>query len=157
MSHDRPAGVSSLEAPRSESLATRGLKAFSLWMLILVCAVINGVVREGFLLPLFGAFTALVASGLLLCACIIAVSILFMPWFGALNASRCLLLGLFWLSLTLVFEFGFGRLLQHKSWAQLFEAYTFRGGNLWPLVLLVTALAPLLAARWRGLLRGVAK
>lgn len=127
---DRPAASSVLEAPDSRSVALRVLKAFSLWMLILACAMINGAFREGFLLPLFGAFTALVASGLLLCACIIAVSILFMPWFGALNVSRCLLLGLFWLSLTLVFEFGFGRLLQHRSWAQLFEAYTFRGGNL---------------------------
>jgi hypothetical protein len=133
------------------------LKAFSVWLLILVCAVINGASREGFLAPQFGPGTALVLSGLLLSACIVAVSVVLVPWFGRLKASHYLVLGLFWLSLTLVFEFGFGRLLQHKTWEQLFAAYTFQGGNLWPLVLIVTALAPLLAASLRGMLPGVAK
>ena len=57
-----------------------------------------------------------------------------------------------WLCLTLTFEFSFGRFVQHETWSTLFEAYTFKDGNLWPLVLVVTALAPLLAARVRGLL-----
>ena len=41
-------------------------------------------------------------------------------------------------------------LVQHKAWADLFSAYTFQGGNLWPLVLAVTLLAPWVAARLRG-------
>jgi hypothetical protein len=90
------------------------------------------------------------ASGLLLSACILGVSIALVPWFGRLGTSRCLQLGLLWLCLTLVFEFGLGRLVQHKSWSELFEAYTFKGGNLWSLVLVITFLAPLLAARLRG-------
>ena len=53
--------------------------------------------------------------------------------------------------LTLVFEFSFGRLAQHKTWAELMEAYTFKGGNIWPLVLVATFIAPWLAARVRGL------
>lgn len=133
------------------------IKAFSVWLLILICAVVNGALREGLLVPRFGQVTAFVASGVLLSACIVALSTAVVPWFGKLKASHYLGLGLFWLALTLVFEFGFGRLLQHKSWDQLFEAYTFRGGNLWPLVLVVTAFAPLFAARLRGLLPGVAK
>lgn len=130
------------------------LKAFAVWLLILVCAVVNGAFREGFLSPRFGPLTALVASGLLLCACILAVSAALVPWFGRLKAPRYALIGLFWLVLTLGFEFGFGRLLQHKTWQQLFAAYTFQAGNLWPLVVVVTALAPLCAARLRGLLPG---
>jgi hypothetical protein len=39
--------------------------------------------------------------------------------------------------------------VQHKSWAELLQAYTFRDGNIWPLVLLVTVLAPVLAWRLR--------
>jgi len=102
------------------------------------------------LVPRFGQPAGLVASGLLLAGCVVGVSIALIPWFGRLGTSRCLYLGLLWLGLTLLFEFGFGRLVRHKSWSELFEAYTFKGGNLWPFVLVVTFLAPLLAARLRG-------
>jgi len=133
------------------------LKAFLGWMLILLCAVINGGLREGFLVPQLGPAAGLAVSGLFLVACILLVSIALVPWFGALDVLRCLWIGLLWLSLTLSFEFGFGRLVQHKSWSQLLEAYTFHEGNLWPVVLVFTLFAPLLARRLRGSLRGMAK
>jgi len=133
------------------------LKAFLGWMLILLCAVINGALREGFLVPQLGPAAALAVSGVLLVACILVVSVALVPWFGALDVSRCLWIGLFWLCLTLSFEFGFGRLVQHQSWGQLLEAYTLHEGNLWPVVLAVTLLAPLLARRLRGFLRDKAK
>jgi hypothetical protein len=133
------------------------IKAFAIWLLILVCAVINGAFREGFLVPHFGMVIAFVLSGLLLSSCIMLVSIIVVPWFHRLDGSRLLLLGSFWVSLTLIFEFSFGRLAQHTSWPRLIEAYTFRNGNLWPIVLVVTLFAPWLAARVRGSTRGVAK
>jgi len=133
------------------------LKAFLGWMLILLCAVINGALREGFLVPQFGPVTALVVSGLLLMLCILVAAIGLVPWFGRLSAHGFLAIGFFWLGLTLIFEVGFGRLVQHKSWGHLLEAYTFQGGSLWPLVLVVTALAPLCAAHLRGSVRGMSK
>ena len=126
-------------------------KAAAVWLLILICAVLNGALREAMLVPRFGRRAGLITSGLLLSACVVGISVLLVPWFGGLTASRCLYLGLLWLCLTLAFEFGFGRLVQHKSWPELIEAYTFKGGNLWPFVLAVTFLAPLLAARLRGM------
>lgn len=125
-------------------------KAIGIWVLILICAVLNGAVREAVLIPNFGNPVALVLSGLLLSACILAVSFMLVPRLGSLQVTHCLYLGLFWLCLTLVFEFGFGRLLQHRSWSELLEAYTFKNGNLWPLVLVVTFVAPLVAVRVRG-------
>ncbi len=127
------------------------LKAFAVWLLILVCAILNGAFRERFLVLKFGSVSAFVASGLLLSLCIVVLSALLVPWFGQLLTSGYLLLGLLWLGLTLVFEFGFG-LLQQRTWSQLLDAYTFQGGNLWPLVLVVTILGPLLGAYLRGLL-----
>ena len=53
------------------------------------------------------------------------------------------------LFLTLAFEFSFG-LLRGKTMAELFSAYAFKDGNIWPLVLAVTAMAPWLAAKLRG-------
>ena len=126
------------------------LKAIGIWGVILVCAVLNGAVREAVLVPKLGNPLALVLSGLLLAACILAVSFALVPKLGRLQPRHCLYLGLFWLCLTLVFEFSFGRLLQHRSWSELLEAYTFKNGNIWPLVLVVTLIAPLVAVRLRG-------
>lgn len=46
------------------------LKAIVVWLLILVCAVINGALRERFLIPKLGTVAAFAASGLLVCLCV---------------------------------------------------------------------------------------
>lgn len=125
------------------------LKAAAIWLLILVCAVLNGGLREAVLLPNLGKPLALVLSGLLLSLCIVVVALIFVPRLGQMRDAQALTLGLFWLLLTLAFEFGFGRFVQHHSWQQLLEAYTFKDGNIWPLVLVVTFVAPLLAVRFQ--------
>lgn len=127
------------------------LKAAVLWLVILVLAILNGVLREHALIPAWGNFAGLVASGSILAVCIFLVAIAAAPWYGRLAARQWLLVGLFWLLLTLAFEFTFGRMVQHKSWAELFEAYRFQGGNIWPLVLFATFVSPWLAARLRRL------
>lgn len=128
------------------------LKALALWFVILALAILNGAFRESVLIPALGGFAGLVASGILLCAGIFLVALVAAPWFAPSDSRQYLFIGVFWLLLTLSFEFGFGRFVQHKTWDELFDAYTFAGGNLWPLVLLVTCLSPWLAARlWRSI------
>jgi hypothetical protein len=127
------------------------LKALVLWIVILVLAILNGTLREKALMPVIGTFGGLFASGIVLSVCIVLVAVLAAPWYGPLPSSQYWLMGLFWLLLTLLFEFGFGRFVQHKDWAQLLQTYTFKGGNIWPVVLAVTVLSPWLAARLRGL------
>jgi len=127
------------------------LKATALWLVILVCAVLNGALREKVLIPAVGSFAGLIASGLILSACIFLVALIAAPWYGRLRSSRWVALGIHWLVLTLVFEFGFGRFVQHATWRELLEAYTFQGGNIWPVVLATTLLAPWAAAKSRGL------
>jgi hypothetical protein len=125
------------------------LKALAIWAGILVLAVLNGALREAILIPKLGAVAGLVLSGILLSALIFAVAYFSLPWLGALHLAQFVGVGLGWLALTLVFEFSFG-LWQDKSWQVMLEAYTFKGGNIWPVVLVVTALAPYLAAKVRG-------
>jgi hypothetical protein len=129
---------------------TDWLKAAVLWLGILVLAILNGILREKLLVPALGGFTGLVASGSILCVCIFLVAFAAVPWYGRLALRQWLLVGLFWLLLTLVFEFSFGRLAQQKTWAELLEAYTFRGANIWPIVLVTTFVSPWLAAKVRG-------
>ncbi|MCF8035419.1 MAG: hypothetical protein K9K62_00975 [Desulfobacteraceae bacterium] len=125
------------------------LKALAIWTGILVLAVLNGALREAILVPKLGMAAGLVVSGVLLSALIIVVAYLALPWLGARRTIELLGIGIGWLALTLVFEFSFG-LLQGKSWQVMLEAYTFKGGNIWPAVLIVTAIAPYLAAKLRG-------
>lgn len=125
------------------------LKAAAVWLIILVCAVLNGAFREAVLLPNWGKPAAFAASGVLLCALIVGVAVVTIHWLGPGHARQALGIGLFWLCLTLAFEFGFGRFVQHREWLELLAAYTFRDGNLWPVVLAVTFLAPLIAWRLR--------
>ncbi len=128
------------------------LKALVLWVAILVLAILNGALREGVLIPAMGTFAGLIASGIALCFCIALVAFFAAPWYGRLSSRQYWFIGLFWLLLTLLFEFSFGRFVQQKDWAQLAQAYTFQGGNLWPVVLALTFFSPWLAARQRGLL-----
>lgn len=124
-------------------------RALVIWMGILVLAVFNGLLREAVLLPMLDQPLALILSGILLSVLILAVAYLSLPWLGRLSATAYIAIGLGWLCLILVFEFAFGRLIQSRPWPELLDAYTFRDGNLWLLVLLVTAAAPYAAARIR--------
>ncbi len=128
------------------------LKASALWLAILVLAILNGILREKGLIPALGSFAGFIASGTILSLCIFLMAFSAVPWYGPLALPQWLLVGLFWLLLTLMFEFSFGRIAQHKPWTELFEAYTFQGGNIWPIVLVVTFISPWLAAKIRGVI-----
>lgn len=125
-------------------------KAFAVWLGILVLAIANGALRDVALVPAMGSTLGLAASGVLLSVLILAVAYFALPWFGAAPFARYIAIGLGWLLLTLVFELTFGRLIQGKPWPEILAAYSFKNGNLWPVVLLVTAVAPYVAAKIRS-------
>src|SRR3569832_2290628 len=123
------------------------VKSLVAWLVILCLAVANGALREAVLFFVLGCFCGLILSGVLLSVLIAVVAYVFMRLVPRVTVSNAIQIGALWLFLTLAFEFGLGRFIQHKSWAQLFEAYTFKEGNIWPIVLAVTLLAPALAAK----------
>jgi len=124
-------------------------KAVVIWLVILFFAMANGFLREAVLTPTLGVTPGLLMSGLLLCGCVLLPTWLLLPWLGTRVPEHLLMIGLGWLLLTLVFEFSFG-LLAGKPLPELLDAYTFRDGNLWPVVLAVIVGAPWLAAKLRG-------
>lgn len=125
------------------------MRVLAAWVGILVLAVANGALREAVLIPRLGKAPGLVTSGVLLSTLILLAAYLVLPWLGARRPGEVLAVGLAWLVLTLVFEFSFG-LLRGQPLSEILQAYTFSGGNIWPIVLVVTALAPYAAARLRG-------
>jgi len=122
------------------------LRSVAVWLLILLLAILNGALREALLLLNVSKPVAFVLSGLVLSALIVAVTIALAPWLKLTSVSRCVAVGALWLGLTLIFEFGFG-IMQRRSWVEMLEAYTFKDGNIWSLVLVVTFAAPLVAGR----------
>jgi hypothetical protein len=131
-------------------LLSMALKALIVWGAILILAVLNGVLRETILISKLGTVAGNILSGIFLSALILTVAYLSLPWLSANRPVELTAIGLGWLTLTLLFEFSFG-LWQGKSWQVMFEAYTFKNGNIWLIVLMVTALAPYLTTKLRGL------
>lgn len=126
------------------------LRSLLAWLVILGLAIANGVLREEILIPALGKPGGLILSGVLLSMLIVLVAYGLVRFAQGLTASQGLRIGVLWLGLTLAFEFSFGRYVQHKSWAELLDAYAFKEGNIWPAVLVVTLLAPYLAFRLRA-------
>jgi hypothetical protein len=128
---------------------SRWHKVFLVWLAILVLANLNGLLREFTLAALLGPTGARLASGVTLSAIIFGVACLAAPWIGRGTARQWWAVGFAWLALTLAFEFGIGY-AQHQDVSRLFAAYTFEGGNIWPVVLLAALVSPYVAARVRG-------
>ncbi|PLX49689.1 MAG: hypothetical protein C0613_06660 [Desulfobulbaceae bacterium] len=125
-------------------------RVFGIWLLILLCAVANGAFRQAVLLASMPRAVAYVLSGVLLCACVLGIAFLLIPRLGPLSARHHWKIGACWLTLTLLFEFGFGALVAGMSRQELLNAYTFQEGNIWPLVLLVIFIAPRLVGHLQG-------
>jgi hypothetical protein len=127
------------------------IKLLSIWFGILVLAFLNGSFRETVLIPKLGSINGLILSAVLLSLVIFTVAYFSMPWFREQQIETYIIIGISWLCLTVVFEFTFGHFILGKSWIELLGAYSFEGGNLWPIVLVVLAIAPSLTAKIRGL------
>ena len=112
--------------------------------------MVNGIFREAVLVPSLSKPVAFVVSGLLLMLFILIVAAVSAPWLQLRSTSSSLSVGLLWLCLTLLFEFAFGGLVRGRSLPEMLEAYTFKDGNIWPVVLVVPLLAPFAAFRLRA-------
>ena len=122
------------------------LKPVLAWLVILGLAIANGILREEVLIPSLGRTSGLILSGVLLCMLVALVAYGLVRLGPGLTVREGARIGVLWLGLTLAFEFAFGRYVQHKSWGELLDAYAFKDGNVWPVVLAVTLLAPPAAA-----------
>lgn len=118
------------------------------WFAMLIGAIFNGALRENVLEPRLGS-AALPLSGMTAAVIFTLITYIMLTWLDHMYATReLLMLGLFWLLLTVVFEFAFGRYVLRKNWGELWAAYDLRTGNLLSLVLLYIIFLPLLVSRW---------
>jgi hypothetical protein len=126
-------------------------RAFIVWMGLLVIAVAFGAVREAVVAPRLGSQTAHVLGTIAFCLAILAVAWASIGWIGPRDGGAAVWIGLGWVGLTVAFEFLAGHYLFGHPWARLLADYNILRGRIWLLVLVTTGVAPVVAARLRGL------
>lgn len=131
-----------------EALTFPGWRASLTWMLIILVETLHGMVREIFLAPTIGDLRARQLGVLVGSVLILAIAWLTARWLNARSARSQLLVGAYWVVLTLVFEFALGRAMG-ASWDRILEDYNPARGGFMMLGMAVLFLSPLLAARLR--------
>jgi hypothetical protein len=125
------------------------IRIMLVWAAIIPMAIVNGILRDRYLNRVLAPNLAQTCSGLILSAIVATWTFQAIDWIPCPRLLDYAWIGLFWLALTVVFEFVFGRLVARRSWPELLSPYRFEAGNIWPIVLAVIALSPLLAAAVR--------
>lgn len=123
------------------------LRAAVVWVIIAGLAVLNGIFRTAFLVPLCGRELALPLSGIVLSLIILLSARLARAFIGANRASHRWAVGVQWLCMTLLFEAILGHYISGNDWTALLQVLNPFNGDLFLLVLLVTLLAPSLVGR----------
>lgn len=125
------------------------IKYLLLWFPMLFIAILNGTLREFVFRKFTGELTAHQLSTitlLLFFSIYIHVVVTKIPPGSSFNA---LLIGLMWVILTLIFEFGFGR-YRGNSWETLLHDYNLVKGRIWLLIPVWVAIAPYLFYKLRN-------
>jgi hypothetical protein len=127
------------------------MRAFGVWLLIVLVAVINGGIRQASISPRTGDTAGHAISTVTLCAAILLLCWGTIGWMRPTTTRVAWSIGALWVTLTLAFEFLAGHYVFGTPWRQLLADYNIFRGRIWVLVLVTTATAPWLAAHGRGL------
>jgi hypothetical protein len=117
-------------------------------MLIILAETLHGIAREIFIAPVIGDLRARQAGVFIGCVLVFVIAWLTARWMGAKSRRIQLLVGAYWVVLTLAFEVALGRALG-ASWDRILEDYNSARGGFMMLGMAFLFLAPLLAARLR--------
>ncbi|WP_026063330.1 hypothetical protein [Pedobacter arcticus] len=118
-------------------------KYFLLWFPMIVIAIINGTARDLWYKNHLSELTARQISTFFLIVFLAIYIFLVIKKYPPQSENQSLFVGLFWLILTLGFEFGFG-LLRGSSWNQLLDEYNIMKGHIWILIPIWIISAPYL-------------
>jgi len=124
------------------------VRGFAIWLFILILASLNGAVRDLIVAPRIGDTVARAISTVILCALVMLVACRSIGWIAPRGPREPLAVGLFWLVLTLAFEFGLGLALG-RPWDAMLADYDLSRGGLLSIGIVVLALSPWIAARIR--------
>ncbi len=120
-------------------------KALIIWLLFTPIAILNGIIRNLVYQHYVGELTAHQISTLtgsvaffLLCYLILNNTV------KDLSSLTLIKIGTLWVLMTIIFEFGFGHIIDGASWIRLLNDYNIFKGRIWLLFLITMFLTPLL-------------
>ena len=123
------------------------LKSLGIWFILAVSAIVVATFRIGVLLPPFGEQTAHQVGTLLYLIVQFIIVYFFIKKLRLKETKTLLGIGIFWVVITIIFEFVFGHFVMGHPWQKLFADYNLFSGRLWVLVLLNNLAAPLISGR----------
>ena len=127
------------------------LRAFVIWLIIIGTETVHGILRALFLVPVVGEFRARQIGAFIGSMLIFGITYLTIQWINVQHNKSLFLVGIFWLILTLFFEFILGREVLGLEWSRLLSDYDVPNGGLMPFALLFLVFTPLIAKRLKGL------
>jgi hypothetical protein len=130
------------------------VKAAGLWLVFLAVAIVCGFIRERILVPGLGPLAGRALGTLLVGLIIFGLIYVHVGKIKGATPSDLFKLGVGWTIATITFEFLFGHFVMGLAWESLWADYNIFQGRLWPLVLIVTWVGPLLARKIRDYVHG---
>jgi hypothetical protein len=121
------------------------LKLLGVWFILAVSAIVVAIFRIGVLLPPFGDQTAHQLGTVLYLIVQFVIIFFFIKMMKIKKTKTLLGIGVFWVVITIIFEFVFGHYVMGHSWQKLFADYNLLNGRLWVLVLINNIAAPLIS------------
>jgi len=114
---------------------------------MVVLAIANGILREfGFKLFL-GELPAHWLSTVTFILLLLGYLLIIGTKWKIQSTRQALQIGLMWLGMTIMFEFGFGHYVMGHPWTTLLHDYNVFEGRLWIVVLIAIVAGPVLVSR----------
>lgn len=123
------------------------LKSLGIWFILAVSAILVATFRIGILLPAFGEQTAHQLGTVLYLIVQFIIIFFFIKKMKIKEVKTLLSIGIFWVVITIIFEFIFGHYVMGHPWQKLFADYNLLNGRLWVLVLINNLAAPLISGK----------
>jgi hypothetical protein len=117
------------------------------WFAMVVLAILNGIIRQSFLLLYTTEPVAHIISTFMFLIVQSLVIYLYVRIKHIKEMSALIKIGVFWVVLTILFEFVFGHYVMNHPWEKLLADYNIFAGRLWLLVLLNNIIAPLISGK----------
>jgi hypothetical protein len=123
------------------------LRALGIWLVLAISAIIVALFRNGVLLPSLGEQSAHQICTLIFLIVQFLIIYFFIKKIKLKEIRTILSIGIFWLTLTIIFEFLFGHYVIGHPWEKLFADYNILNGRLWVLVLINNVIAPIICSK----------
>lgn len=123
------------------------LKSLGIWVILAIAAIATATFRIYVLLPSFGEQTAHQLGTILYMIVQFLIIYFFIKNIRIKETKTLLGIGIFWVVITIIFEFIFGHYIMGHPWQKLFADYNLLNGRLWVLVLINNIVSTIISGR----------